>query len=492
MKQQMGQILTHRLEMHLSPQMVMQMNLLMLPLLDFNQTIEEMATDNPVLEVTPPADPDAATDGDRARDAESSKDEWDEETYRRIGELADDPAQGGGTWAGHSGSSDDDWTDPLLRVFPTTTLRDDLLEQVHLSLSGKEEKIGEYIVQDLDTRGFETRTPAELAPDIARFAGESVTEAEIAAVLAKLKETLEPAGVCAANVEESIAIQLKRQGKEAWTDLLVKGFQLLSAGRERELHKLCAKQKVEPEFVFEQLATLNFVPTVGAAEEAFDSNSVRPEVLITAEFPEREGPEKYTVQYNNNALVRLNLNPKIIDMARRRDALPPAERQFLRQKVQQAKWLKQIVDERRGLLLRTVQSIVERQWEFLEKGARALQPLTQREIADQVGRDESTISRLVKNRFADTPQGCIPLSTFFSQAVGDASGTAAREALREIMDTEGEGHAFTDDELAEEMRRRGFDVQRRTINKYRRMLGDYYALRRSLRRAMNRRREATG
>jgi RNA polymerase sigma-54 factor len=492
MKQQMGQFLAHRLEMHLSPQMVMQMNLLMLPLLDFNQTIESMAADNPVLEVTPPAEPEAATDADRERDAASSKDEWDEEAMRRIGELADDPAQGGGGGFGGGEGPDGEWTDPLQRVAPTVTLRDDLLEQVRLGLSGKYERIGEYIVQDLESRGFETRTPAELAPDIGAYLGEPVSEAEVAGVLARLKETLEPAGICAANVEESIAIQLKRQGKEAWTDLLVQGFQLLSAGRERELHRLCARHNVDPSFVFEQLAKLNFVPTVGTAEEAFDSNSVRPEVVISREFPEREGPERYSVQYNNNALVRLSLNPKIIDMARRRDALPPAERQFLRQKVQQAKWLKQIVEDRRSLLLRTVQAIVDRQWEFLDHGTRALQPLTQREIADHVGRDESTISRLVKGRFADTPQGCLPLSAFFSQAVGDASGTAAREALREIMDTEGDGVAYTDDELAEEMRRRGFEVQRRTVNKYRRMLGDYYALRRSVRRAMNRRREAAG
>jgi RNA polymerase sigma-54 factor len=491
MKQQMGQFLTQRLEMHLSPQMVMQMNLLTLPILDFNQTIESLAEDNPVLEVTPPAEPEAA-EAPRERTEDSSPDEWDEETMRKIGELADDPAQGGGSWAGRDESGDGEWTDPLLRVAPTATLRDDLLEQVHLGLSGKEERIGEYIVQDLDTRGFETRSPAILAPDVAAFLGEPVSEVEIAAVLAQLKETLEPAGVCAANIEESIAIQLKRQGKEAWTELLVKGFQFLSTGRERELHKLCAKHRVEPAFVFDALAKLNFVPTVGVAEDAFDSNSVRPEVLITPEYPEREGPDKYLIQYNNNSLVRLSLNPKIIDMARRRDALPQAERQFLREKVQQAKWLKQIVDDRRSLLLRTVGAIVDRQWEFLDKGARSLQPLTQREIAERVGRDESTISRLVKGRFADTPQGCIPLSTFFSQAIGDSSGTAAREALREIMDREGDSLTFTDDELTAEMRRRGFDVQRRTINKYRRMLGEYYALRRSVRRAMHRRKAAAG
>ena len=488
----MEQTLTHRLEMHLSPQMVMTMNLLTLPLLDFNQTIETMAADNPVLEVTRPTEPDAP-DAVRDRTEEAShSEEWDERTMQQIAELADDPAHGGGTWAGRDESRDEEWTDPLQRVAPATTLHDDLLEQVHLSLSGKEKKIGEYIVQDLDSRGFETRTPAELAPDISAYADEPVTEAEVAAVLDRLKQTLEPPGVGAANVEESIAIQLKRQGKEQWTELLVKGFQLLSAGRERELHRLCAKYKVEPSFVFDQLATLHFVPTVGTAEEAFDSNSVRAEVLIVPEFPDREGPEKYTVQYNSNAMVRLSLNPKIIDMARRRDALPPAERQFLKQKVQQAKWLKQIVDDRRSLLLRTVEAIIDRQWEFLEKGPRSLQPLTQREIADRVGRDESTISRLVKGRFADTPQGCVPLSTFFSQALGDTCGAAAREVLRDIMDAEGEGVAYTDDELAEEMRRRGFDVQRRTINKYRRMLGGYYALRRSLRRAMNRREEAAG
>jgi RNA polymerase sigma-54 factor len=101
-------------------------------------------------------------------------------------------------------------------------------------------------------------------------------------------------------------------------------------------------------------------------------------------------------------------------------------------------------------------------------------------------RDESTISRLVNGRFAETPQGTIPLSAFFSQAVGDASGVAAREMLREIMDREKDGFAYTDDELGEQMRLRGFAVQRRTVNKYRRMLGGYYALKRSVRRAMNR------
>jgi RNA polymerase sigma-54 factor len=491
MKQQMGQFLTHRLEMHLSPQMVMQMTLLTLPLLDFNQSIESLAEDNPVLEVTPPPEPEAA-EVPRERADDSSPDEWDEETMRKIGELADDPAQGGGNWAGPGDRADGEWTDPLLRVAPAATLHDDLLEQVHLGLSGKEEKIGEYLVQDLDTRGFETRSPAVLAPEIAAYLDESVTEEEVVAVLTRLKDTLEPAGVLAANIEESIAIQLKRQGKEIWTDLMVKGFQFLSTGRERELHKLCAKHQVEPAFVFETLAKLNFVPTSGVTEEAFDSNSVRPEVVITPAYPEREGAEKYLIQYNNNALVRLNLNQKIIDMARRRESLPPAERQFLKQKVQQAKWLKQIVDDRRSLLLRTVEAIVDRQWEFLEKGARAIQPLTQREIAERVGRDESTISRLVKGRFVDTPQGCLALSTFFSQALGDSSGTAARESLRDIMDGEGDGQAFTDDELTIEMRRRGFDVQRRTINKYRRMLGDYYALRRSVRKAMNRHKQAAG
>jgi RNA polymerase sigma-54 factor len=192
------------------------------------------------------------------------------------------------------------------------------------------------------------------------------------------------------------------------------------------------------------------------------------------------------VRYNSGAVVSLSLNPKIIELARRRSTLSREERQFLRDKVQRAKWLKQIVDDRRSLLQRTGEAIVRRQWEFLDKGRRYLKPLTQREIAEEVMRDESTISRLINGRFAETPQGTLPLSAFFSLAVGDASGTAAREVLKEIMDGEANGNAYTDDELAELMRRRGFAIQRRTINKYRRMLGGCYALKRSVRRAMNR------
>ncbi len=487
MKQSVGLTQGMRLEqrLNLSPQMVMQMNLLVLPLLDFNAEIETLADDNPVLEVQTPSEP-TTTDIATEKKTDQENDEWDEKVLQRIAELGEEPADGSGSWAGGRSSRDEEWSDPILRVAPTKTLTEDLLEQVRLSFSGKEEKIGEYLVQDLDSRGFMTQSVADLAVDISAYAGETVTEKEVSAVLESLRDTLDPPGLAASSIEESISIQLRRNHKSKWVDMIVKGYQLLAAGKERELIRLCSKEGVEPSFVFDELEKLHFVPTFGAADEAFDSNSVRPELLIIRDDPDLPGPEKYSVHYNSNAVVNLSLNPKIIEMARRRSSLSRDERQFLRQKVQRAKWLKQIVDDRRSLLLRTGQAIVNRQWEFLDKGRRYLRPLTQREIADEVGRDESTISRLINGRFAETPQGCLPLSAFFSQAVGHASGAAAREVLRELMDTEGNGSAFTDDELAEMMRRRGFAIQRRTVNKYRRMLGGYYALKRSVRRAMNR------
>ncbi|MCK4414165.1 MAG: RNA polymerase factor sigma-54 [Candidatus Eisenbacteria sp.] len=490
MKTSMNIELRTQLQLQIRPQMVMTMNLLTLPILDFNQEIETMAEENPVLDVTNPSEI-SATDAISERKEESSKettnDEWDERVLQRIAELGEDPNQGGGSWAGTNRPRDEEWTDPILRLAPSKTLRDDLLEQVRLTLSGNEEKIGEFIVQDLDSRGFLTRSVTELAPDIAAYIEDSVTEEEVTHVLERLKEAIEPPGICAANLSESIAIQLKRQGQEKWTDLLITGYELLSAGKERELARLCSKYKVDTSFVFDRLSKLHFVPTFGIAEESFDTNSMRPEVLVIPAHPEIHGPGRYEIRYNSSAIVRLTLNPKIIEMARRRDTLTPAERRFLSEKVQQAKWLRQVVEDRRSLLLRTVEAVVERQWDFLDRGIRKLRPLTQREIAEEVGRDESTISRLINGRFADTPQGCIPLSAFFSQAVGKSSGAAAREALREIMTTEKDGVGYTDDELAERMRLSGYAVHRRTVNKYRRMLGGYFALKRSVRRAMNRR-----
>ncbi|MCK4303127.1 MAG: hypothetical protein KAY24_02715 [Candidatus Eisenbacteria sp.] len=492
MKHSMGLTQGMRLEqtLKLSPQMVMQMNLLVLPLLDFNAELETLAEDNPVLELQQPSEPSSANapaDAKSEQEKDKQNDEWDERTLQRIAELGEEPNPGGsGSWAGGSSAREEEWTDPILRIAPTKTLTVDLLDQVHLGLSGKDERIGEFIVQDLDSRGFLTRSLSELAADIASWAGEAVGEEEVATVLERLKEMLEPPGICAASVEESIGIQLTRRHKSKWIEMLVKGFQLLAAGKERELMRLCAKNGVDPSFIFEELEKLHLVPTFGVADEAFDSNSVRPEVLIIKTHPERPGPEKYEIRYNNSAATNLLLNPKIIELARRRSSLSSDERKFLRKKVQEAKWLKQIIDERRGLLLRVVQILVNRQWEFLDKGRRYIKPLTQREVADEVGRDESTISRLINGRFADTPQACLSLSTFFSQAVGRASGAAARETLRDIMNTEDGGTVFTDDELGDMMRQRGFAVQRRTVNKYRRMLGGYYALKRSVRRAMKR------
>ncbi len=476
------------METRLSPQMVATMRLLQLPLLDFNVEIETMAQDNPVLEVTPPSD---VLGSDAAREEEAkttSQDEWDEEVLSRIAELADDPSAGGGSWAGRPAERDADWTDPILRLSPTKTLTEDLLEQVRLSLSGKEKEIGEFIVQDIDSRGFFTRPVDEqLARDIGSYIGKEVSTDEIEGVLAKLKEILEPPGVCASRVEESIGIQLERKGKGHLKDLLIGAYELLSRGKDKELSRLCKRHGVEESTVFKELSELHFVPTFGEPDEAFDTSSIRPEVLIVAAHPEKEGPEKYEVIYNNSAVVRVSLNPKIIEMARKRSTLAPEERQFLREKVSQAKWLRQMVDERKSLVLRTVEAIVRRQWEFLDKGRRYLKPLTQREIAQEVGRDESTISRVINGRFADTPQGCLPLSAFFSQAIGGASAEAARELLKEIIDNEPEGQAYTDDELAHLMRLRGIPVSRRVVNKYRKALGGHYALRRNLRKALRRR-----
>lgn len=487
MKQNLGlsQTLAMRQELTITPQMVQQMNLLVKPLLDFNAEIETLADGNPALEMVSPTD---APSTDKSADAEQQKtdNEWDEREFQRIAELGEEPHAGSGSWAGGSTRPDEDWIDPMQRVSAARTLADDLLEQVRLSLSGIDEKIGEFLVQDLDSRGFLTRELPELAADISSFAGETVGESQVEAVLDLLKATLEPPGIGAASVEESIELQLRRRNKGSWAELIVKGYELLRAGKERELMRLCSREGIETDFVFEELEKLTFVPTFGTQDLAFDSNSVRPEVTILRANPDLYGPDKYEIQYNNSSVVNLRLNAKVIRMAKQRAQLSPEERKLLKEKIDQAKWLKQVVDDRRSLLLNATQVLVNRQWEFLDRGRRYLKPLTQREVAEQVNRDESTISRLINGRFADTPQGCLPLSAFFSQAVGRASGAAAREVLREIMDAEGDGTTYTDDELAEMMRLKGFAIQRRTINKYRRMLGGYYALKRSVRRALNR------
>ncbi len=132
MKQTVGltQGLHLRQNLVLSPQMVQQMNLLVLPLLDFNAEIETLADDNPVLDVHQPADP-APTDQAAEVKEQKGNDEWDEAVLQRIAELGEEPAAGSGSWAGGtSGHHDEEFTDPILRISPTRTLTEDLLDQV--------------------------------------------------------------------------------------------------------------------------------------------------------------------------------------------------------------------------------------------------------------------------------------------------------------------------------------------------------------------------
>ncbi|SMC26867.1 RNA polymerase, sigma 54 subunit, RpoN/SigL [Andreprevotia lacus DSM 23236] len=449
-------------QLNLTPQLQQSIKLLQLSTLDFQQEIDRFLAENPLLEVNAEHGSDAPGEGeaggaDEVNPAESSAD-------------GPEPEYGGNeewSWEGRSGErsgDDDDAFDPATNVARELSLREHLLAQVGLlTLPTRDRAVLTALIELLDDDGFLPYTAEEL---FALFPDELVDAAELevddlSIALVRLQQ-LDPLGVGARDMAHTLELQLRAQPAGQVRDLalvLVKNcLDLLAA---RDYSKLKRQLKCDDaELKAAQSLIVSLNPRPGAQWSSEAARYVVADVLV---YKQRN---RWRVRLNMAAIPKLRVNRMYAEILQRNEG------GSLARELQEAKWLVKSVQQRFETILRVAEAIVERQRAFFEHGEIAMRPLVLRDIATELDLHESTISRVTTQKYMLTPRGIFEFKYFFgshveTEAGGEASATAIKAQIRQLIAQEDTTKPLSDSAIAEALAGQGVAVARRTVAKYR-------------------------
>ena len=480
--------LTQRLQIRqsqalvMTPQLMQAIKLLQLSNLDLAAYVEAELERNPLLERGADSEP-AAPGGDATGNgaAEDSASPAAEFADSSIGDepredaledgssddsasppprLADMPA-GYSEWASASANPREDG-DYNLESFVSAepTLADWLREQVTLAIADPVQRmIGHYLVDLVDESGY-------IAGDLAAAAERLGTgRAEIETVLAIL-QTFEPPGICARDLAECLAIQLKERNRyDPAMAALIGRLDLVARRDFAALKKICGVGDEDLAEMIAELRRLNPKPGL-----AFGSTIVQP---IVPDVFVRAAPDgEWLVELNSDTLPKVLVNQTYyskVSATARRDS----EKSYLADCLQNATWLVRALDQRARTILKVANEIVRQQDAFFARGVEHLRPLNLKTVAEAIGMHESTVSRVTANKYMATSRGIFELKYFFTSAIAGAHGgeahsaEAVRHRIRQLVDAEGASDILSDDTIVEKLHEAGINIARRTVAKYR-------------------------
>ncbi|WP_312514312.1 RNA polymerase factor sigma-54 [Massilia sp.] len=480
----MKQSLQLRTSQHLAltPQLQQSIRLLQLSTLELHQEIEQILSDNPLLErlddpldrsvrlladgainsapangEAPPAPGQQTAEGEGAGTTPEA-DGFDGEHERGDSDI---------DWnsAGPASGSDDEDGRPQLEA-GAISLREHLMEQVRAtSLAMRDRALAELVIDALDDNGY----LEEPLDDIhARLPEELEIEMDELRCALALVQSMDPIGVGARSAAECLALQIRRMpGVPLVTRRLalriVEGY--LSWFAQREYSKLKKALDCDDDDLREVQAVVRQCnPHPGAPFASNVSDYVVPDVIV------RRAKNGWAVTLNPDVMPRLRVNSLYASLLKQ----GKSESQMGAQ-LQEAKWLIKNMRQRFDTILRVAEAIVERQRNFFSHGAVAMRPLVLREIADTLGLHESTISRVTTQKYMLTPHGMFELKYFFgshvaTEAGGEASSTAIRALIAQLTGAEDPRNPLSDSKIAEMLGEQGMVIARRTVAKYREAL----------------------
>jgi RNA polymerase sigma-54 factor len=481
----MKQSLQLRTSQHLAltPQLQQSIRLLQLSTLELHQELEQLLTDNPLLErlddpldhsvrlladgaIGSTAAPGEAPPEPGAQDAPAPA-EAEGGSDAPEGDAATSNNDNDGEWGdlGRAKSSDDEDSRPQLEG-SATTLREHLMEQMRvLVLDLRDRALVELIVDALDDNGYLTETLEEIHE---RMPEELEIDFDELKTALSLLQSFDPVGVGARNASECLALQIKAM---RGVPLVTRRMALaivenhLTWFAQREFNKLKKALDCDDEDLREaQTVIRQCNPHPGAVYASDVSDYVVPDVIV------RKAKGGWSVSLNNDVMPRLRVNNMYASLLKQ----GKGEGQMGAQ-LQEAKWLIKNMRQRFDTILRVSEAIVERQRNFFSHGAVAMRPLVLREIADTLGLHESTISRVTTQKFMLTPHGMFELKYFFgshvaTEAGGEASSTAIRALIVQLTGAEDPKNPLSDSKIADMLGEQGMVIARRTVAKYREAL----------------------
>ena len=344
-----------------------------------------------------------------------------------------------------------------------TSLAEYLLWQLSLTVHDELEKqIGTYLIGNIDDDGYLQCQTEEVATVL------GCDEAQICAVLSVI-QSFDPPGIGACNLQESLLIQLHHlEMDDSLASKIVQ--QCLSQLDERYFQKIAKSFGVT---INEVIAAVGLIRTLDP-KPGSRFNSPRIE-YITPDVVVVKVDDDYQVVLNEDGMPNLRINVLYQNVLRQNDGMQSETREYLEEKFRSAVWLMKSVEQRRQTLLRVTKSLCKFQREFLDKGLAYLKPLVLKDVADDIGMHESTVSRVTTNKYVYTPQGVFELKFFFHSGLesleGDAmSSVSVKDIIRKAVAAEEPRKPLTDQQLMMILEAKGVKIARRTIAKYRQEL----------------------
>ena len=457
---------TISLQTKISPQQIQMIKLLELPTMQLEERIKREIEENIVLE----------------EDVESKDQESDEPTKISVEEYIGHEDDTPSYKARVNNFSKDDKQRPVY-ISEGRSLGESLIEQLRFrSLSDLEMIVAAYIVGSIDDDGYLRRDLNSLSDDLAFTRGLDVSIEEIERILGIVHE-LEPAGIGARSLQECLLLQMRGQTLDSSTKNLAHKIvsQHFEAFAKKHYERLIARLGVsEEEFreAIDYIRSLSPKPGNLYAEEGIDTTP-----YITPDFLLDNNDGELRLMLNSQGVPEVRISRRYRDMIK--DMVAPdgtikAEDkeavQFVKSKIDSAKWFISAIKQRHDTLMRTMQTILDFQREYFQDGDKSkLKPMILRDIADRTDLDVSTISRVVNSKYIQTPFGVILLKSLFSEAMHTSSGEEVssheiKTILQECIDNEDKRHPLTDENLMDILNERGYRIARRTVAKYREML----------------------
>ena len=467
-----------KLGQKLAPQQIQLMKLIQLHTLEFEEDLERELEENPALEkVTDDKEEDYDNLGN---DYESEGTESIETDFNVDEYLYDDEPSY--KTASSNYSPDDEEFDNESLLTEGQTIYEYLLEQIRLSnISDEELKIAEYLIGNLDNDGYLRRDLKSIVDDLAFSQGIYTDIPKLEYILENYIQKLEPAGVGARNLQECLLLQIEKKVSDnpnvgIAASILKNQFDALS---NKHYSKIIQRYNIDEEQlkdVLEEIAKLS--PKVGGN---FDTQTITINQEIIPDFIIQVKDNEVIPMLNNkNApTLRVSNEYKEILETYSNDKSSPEHKQaalFIKQKLDAAKWYIDAVNQRQNTLIQTITAIAKMQKEYFITGdEKNIKPMILKDISDITGFDISTISRVVKSKYADTPHGIVYLKNLFSDSLTNDEGEEVstkeiKNHLQEIIDKENKKKPLTDDALVTALKEKGYNIARRTIAKYREQL----------------------
>lgn len=477
MKLSFGQEMRLAQKQMLAPRMIQSMEILQLPQQALEERLEQEIQNNETLELE---EPDRAVEEAEAADtAQSTTDEQPlvvdqdhdnqadfERSYDWSTEYPDADEERPRSSAARLDEASDRYLDVMANMEERPeTLSDHLHEQLTLyDLTENQRAAADRVIYNLDANGY-LQLPLE---DLVDPDGPDGQLDDLQKGL-EVVQSMEPRGVGARSLRECLLLQIEGQGLEAvrLRRIVDRHLEDLAGNRLPLIERRTGYSIEEIEAAREELHRLQ--PKPGSLYATAVVPTVRPDVFV-----EQDEEGRWKVRLDEVDMPNMRISPyyRQLLMSPATDA---ATRDYIKRKINSAQWLIESIEQRRSTLLKTSQAIVDHQTRFLAEGPDAIEPLKMQQIADRIGMHVTTVSRAVDDKWLQTPRGLLPLRGFFVGGTVSADGEevawdTVRARLQEIIDGEPKDRPFSDDDLVEQLGKRGITLARRTVTKYRKAM----------------------